>query len=336
MGVRLIRSVCALGLLSGACVEPFAGSSVQLDFAPGTQTITSVGRAPQPLQPPADTYFALWATDAVAAADGSTVDYVFEVQRFEIKPVIDQDSPCFIDLEGTRFPGLHVTQIANKVSEQTGVADPFNPPPGASDGDITDVLTARKRLSNLGDLQAVVKIVTSTSNFHYGASATECIEDNAAVDQSLFPPPRCTGDQSNALRLKLCKAAWAANPDFYEGSDKVFSLPLNGTYYGTVEGRNPINAGIVGGSAFFADEALAGMERYFITWQYKDLNGDGTADFPDGTPDADKTYGHTYMAGTARRVARGVISVAMQNAVDPSIGAAMTIFPNLAEDGTHF
>jgi hypothetical protein len=257
MGVRLIRSFFALGLGLGACVEPFAGSSVQLDFSSDTQSIARAGQTPAPLQPPPDTYFALYATDNVTDDAGATNAYVFAIQNFEIKPVIDQASPCFIDLEGTRFPGLHVTQIANKVSEATGIPDPFSPPTGATDGDITDVLTARKRVSNLGDLQGVVKAVVTTSNFKYGPVAADCVEDNAAVDKTQFPPARCTGDASNALRLELCTAAWKANPAFYEGSDKVFTLPLSGTYYGTVEGTNPINNGFVGGSSFFVDESLS-------------------------------------------------------------------------------
>lgn len=336
MGVRLIRSLCALGLGLGACVEPFAGSSVELNFSESTQTIGRAGQALEPLQPPPDTYLVLYAVDQVTDDTGRTVDYTFEVQRFEIKQLINQGSPCFIDLDGSRFPGLHVTQIANKVIEATGVDDPFNPGPGATEGDIIDVLTAMKRLSNLGELQSKVKAVVTTSNFKYGASATDCVEDNAGVDQTLFPPPQCTGDKSNALRLKLCTAAWQANPDFYEGSDKVFTLPLSGTYYGTVAGTNPINNGPVGGAAFFSDESLVNLDRYYIAWQYKDLNDDGTPDFPDGTPEVDKPFGHVYMSGVPRRVARGVVSAALQNASSPAIGAAMAIFPDLANDGTHF
>jgi hypothetical protein len=336
MGVRLIRSFCVLGLGLGACVKPFSGSSVQLDFTSSTQAITSAGKTALPLQPAADTMYGLYAVQDSIDAAGVTSSYVFPVQNFEIKPLLDITSPCFIDLEGTRFPGLHVTQIANKVSEQTGVADPFNPPPNASDGDISDVLTARKRIENLTNLQSVVKAVVSTSTFKYGPSAVACIEDTPSVDQTMFPPPTCTGDKSNALRLKLCKAVWAKNPDFYEGSDKVFTLPLNGTYYGTVEGTNPINNGFVGGSSVFVDESLTNIDRYFIAWQYKDMNGDGQPDIPDGTPDADKPYGHLYMAGTPRHIARGATSVTLVNPSDTSIGANMTIFPDLANDGTHF
>ncbi|MCE9574632.1 MAG: hypothetical protein K8W52_15900 [Deltaproteobacteria bacterium] len=325
-----------LGLGLGACVEPFAGSNVQLDFSGDTHTIQRAGQARAPLQPPVDTYYALWAVDTVTDDAGGTKDYVFAVQNFEIKPLIDQNSPCFIDLEGARFPGLHVTQFANKVKEQTGIADPFNAPAGATDGDISDVLTALKRLSYLGDLQSKVKAVVTTSNFKYGPSATTCLDDDAGADQTMFPPTNCTGPKSNALRLKLCKAAWAANPDFYEGSDKVFTLPLSGTYYGTVEGTNPINNGYVGGSGFFVDESLLDFDRYFITWQYKDLNGDGTPDYADNTPEDDKAFGHVYMSGIPRRVARGVISVALQSPENTSIGAAMSIFPDLANDGTHF
>ena len=49
------RALFGLGLalgLAGACVEPFDGSNIQIDFATAVQTATRPGQAPAPLQPP--------------------------------------------------------------------------------------------------------------------------------------------------------------------------------------------------------------------------------------------------------------------------------------------
>ncbi len=331
MGVRFI-SLCALTAAS-ACVTPFSGSDVQIDFSASTQ----IAGGPAANQPPGNTYYSLYAVQKGTDDTGTVVaNYLFEVQRFEIKRLIDLGSPCFIDLADARFPGLHVTEFANKVEEQTGIADPMNPPSGASPTDITDVLDAQTRVAKLENLQDMVKVVTDSSNVLYGASETSCIEDVPGVDQSKFPPPRCTGDQSNKLRLTLCEAFWKSNPEFYEGSDKVFTLPLAGHFRGMVEGQNPNNGSFIGGSEFFVDTVLTDPSSYLVTWQYKDLDGDGMPDFPVGTPAEDKPFGHTYMVGTPVRAARGVINVPLANRNDPSISAEMAIFSDLANDGTHF
>jgi hypothetical protein len=342
MGSRLVAWSCVLALGAGACVDPFSGSNVQIDFSAATQTATATGGAPAANQPPADTYDTLYAVQLEKDGSGTVTQAdLFEVQRFEVRHEIDPSSPCFIDLENARFPGLHVTEYANKVMEQTGITDPLNPPAGAPAGDVTDVLDANVRMSHLGGLASSLKVVTSFSTFQYGPSAApnDCIETDPGVDQTLFPPPECTGDASNALRLELCRAAWAsdAGKSYYEGSDKVYTLPLNGKLFGMVDGANPVNGVTVGGSQMFVDEVLDAFDGFTVNWQYKDLDGDGQPDYPAGTADADKSnIGYTYMTGTPVRAARGVINVFMTNPNDPAISAQMAIFPDLADDGLHF
>lgn len=346
-------AVCHLwpGLVMGvfclpACIEPNSGSNVQFDFGEGVQTATVAGVPSEEEQPPEDTYYALWAADYVYRdvnpADGRPdldmnneplVDqaFLFEVQRFEIRSAIDRSSPCFIDLEGTRFPGIHVTQFATAVRAATGITDPFLP--GQDPDDVSDVLTADRRASNLPLIESALKSVASYADFRYPAIGTQCANE-AGVDRMLIPPATCADPESNTLRLERCRLAWAANPEFYEGSDKVFTLPLNGRFFGMVEGMNPINNGFVGGSGFFVEPNLVDLEAYVLNWQYDDLDHDGAPDVPIGSPSS--PTGFPYMQGKPVQVTRGTFTVSLRHATNPRITATMAIFPNLGSDDVHF
>ncbi|HTJ45536.1 MAG TPA: hypothetical protein VL463_25705 [Kofleriaceae bacterium] len=333
MGVRFVPLCALLGV--SACVETFSGSDVQIDFSSATPTAARNG-TPQPNQPPQNTYYILYASQQETDDTGTVVkNYLFDALHFEIKPLIDTKSPCFIDTEGTRFPGLHVTEFANKVKEQTGITDPLNPPATATPGDISDVLDAQIRMGFLPALETQTKVVTDESDAQYGPSETTCIEDNAGADQTKFPPPNCTGEASNALRLKLCRAFWTANPHFYEGSDKVYMLPTAGFFRGLVNGTNPKNGSFIGGSEFLVDTVMT-ADAFVVTYQYKDLNGDGTPDYPDNLPDDVKKIGTVFMTGLPTHQARGVTNVQLVNAADGSINANMAIFNDVGNDGTNF
>jgi hypothetical protein len=336
----------ALGLLLflPACLEPFSGSNVQFDFAPAVQTAADRGATPQPEQPPADTYYAFYAADYVyrdvEPADGRPdldmngeplVDraYIFEVQRFEIKTVIDRASPCFIDVEGAPFPGIHITQHAAKMREVKGVMNPFDP--AVPRNDAIDVLTADRRVELLSQLEDDLKAVTSFSTFQYPATAAA---DNCGVMDQI-PHPTCTSNESNAVRLRICKDLWEqAGPDFYEGSDKVFTLPLNGKFYGMVEGMNPINDGFVGGAGVYVDEDLAGFDAFLVNWQFKDLNGDGAPDVPTGVEPSET--GYQYLTGRGERITRGLISASLRNLNDVTIRGTLAVFPDLGDDDVTF
>ncbi len=342
--VRADAGVLALVLAAAGCVEAFDGSNVQIDFNSGVQTNTRPGDTPQPDQPPANTHYVLYGADLVYQRDannrpvldvaGQPVilrSFLFEVQRFEIRSAIDRSSPCFIDLERTRFPGIHVTQYAAAVRAATGITDPFLP--GQDPDDVTDVLTADRRASNLPLIESALKAVTSYADFRYPAIGTQCANE-AGVDRMLIPPATCADPESNALRLERCRLAWAANPEFYEGSDKVFTLPLNGRFFGMVEGMNPINNGFVGGSGFFVDPNLVDLEAYVLNWQYDDLDHDGAPDVPIGSPSS--PTGFPYMQGKPVQVTRGTFTVSLRHATNPRITATMAIFPNLGSDDVHF
>jgi hypothetical protein len=337
-------------LAAGGCVAPFDGSNIQIDFAAAVQTATRDGQVPQPLQPPAHTHYELYAADQVFRLDpeGNPVldedghpileqTYLFAITSFEIRPVIDRGSPCFIELEDTRFPGLHVTQFEARVKEvieaEYGTDDPFAPllPSEAS----TDLLGAIRRNGNLALLEGALKAVTSHDPFRYppAAAAGQCPPSSADA----IPDPGCRDDDSNAQRLRVCRGWWADNPDYYEGSDKVFTLPLNGRFLGMVQGENPINGGRVGGSSMFVPVNLVGRDAYVLNWQYDDANGDGAPDFPpDLEPREESPVGYLYMAGTPREISRDVTTVPLRHPLAPSIKADLAIVPNLGHDDVHF
>ena len=226
--VRRVRAdvgVLALVLAAAGCVEAFDGSNVQIDFNSGVQTNTRPGDTPQPDQPPANTHYVLYGADLVYQRDannrpvldvaGQPVilrSFLFEVQRFEIRSAIDRTSPCFIDLERTRFPGIHVTQYAAAVRAATGITDPFLP--GQDPDDVTDVLTADRRASNLPLIESALKAVTSYADFRYPAIGTQCANE-AGVDRMLIPPATCADPESNDRKLKSgcrCTAMIAVEP----------------------------------------------------------------------------------------------------------------------------
>jgi hypothetical protein len=332
-------------------VESFSGSNVQIDFSAGV--LTPAGDDYDGERAPANTFFTLYAIDHVYQLDdeGNPIldgdgdplierSYLFGVQRFEIRPVIDLDSPCFIEVENTPYPGLHVTQVATRlkqdICDRLGM-DPTcfdlaitDPPPGATEEEIIDVITAEIRMGNLGDLQTLVKAVTTFSNYEYPGG---------------IPAPDLIDDSSNAERLERCQAAWAdeaasreaRDEAFYEGSDKVFTLPLNGTLYGMVEGMNPVNGvGLVGGSSMFVDEVLTGADAYTLNWQFKDHDGDGEPDYPADFDRDESETGYTFMSGLPEARTRGTVNVRLVSPLSDSTYAEVAIFPDLASDDLNF
>lgn len=357
VSTKLLATAALAAGASAGCVESFGGSNLQIDFSEATPV--SGGNSADGLQAPADSFFSFYAVQHIEDDDGNvTQSYLFEVNRFEIRPVINTASPCFIELEDAAYPGLHVTQFASEVREdicdRLGLDrhcfdDPLDPPVGASEGDVTDVLGADIRMDNLGDLQSQVKAVSTFSDFEYPAAQPDC---NATGDQ--IPAPDCTDDVSNAQRLAACRALWASGPDadedgitdIYEGSDKVFTLPLNGKLYGMVEGPNPINSGFVGGATIFVDEVLSDFDAFTVHWQFKDLDGDGEPDYPadffddvdgDGEPDhVESATGYPFMTGEPESRTRGVINARLTTPFSTAAFAEVAIFSDLSDDDVHF
>ena len=303
--------LCAVVALGG-CVDGFRGSNVQVDFSFATPAQAPAGATPRPSELPSNTHYRLFA---ISERDGS--EDTFELQRFEIHPIIDLNSPCFIDVgDHVPYPGVHVSQYRAKVEEVTGITDVANPPPGASEEDRIDAATAIQRQSNVnllaGDMG--IKVVTSASPGEYPPVDADC-------DGAGLPPRVCIDDASNARRLRLCQAAWDADPSLFEGTDRVLTAPLNGTTFGFVVGLNPINLAPVGGAQWFVDEALGGIDEYAIFFQ------------TDGVEDS---LGTLVLSGRPGSPTRGVRHVHMTSPTSTNITADLAVFEDLGEDNTQF
>jgi hypothetical protein len=304
----------AAALAVGGCVDGFPGSNVQIDLSPFTPAQAPVLGMGGPNDPAANSHFTL-----VAIQQDPAQDRLFEIERFEIHRLVDPSSPCFIDVGAhVAHPGLHVTQYAKKIEEDTGITDPANPPATATEHQKILVATALQRIANVSALAGPmgIKAVTSASTATYPAMAAAC---GGPVEQ--IPPPMCIDEVSNQRRLALCQAIWKANPDLFEGTDLVLTAPLNGVTHGTVTGGNPISAGVpVGGAQFFVDEALDNIDAYAIYSQVDDMNGPGTQ----------------LLFGRPTMPTRGVLHVHLVNLSNPMLSSEMAIFTDLGHDDVHF
>ena len=332
----------ALGFAAAAsgagCVDEFKGSNVQIDFAAAIPAQDKPGVPLVAGHVPANAHFRLYAINETKDETGVvTSSSLFELQRFEIQNVLNLSSPCLIDEDlRSRYRGVHVFQIANRIANDTGITDITNPPPESPERDLIELATAQERVSRARTVGAQVKAITSASPVTYPTIGTKC-SDAADFDATLIPPPNCADDESNRVRLLRCQDFWAANPDFYEGRDSILASPLNGIYAGVVVGRNPINQSAIGGSQFFVDEALGGFGAFAVYWQYDDADGDGQPDYPASVPMAERSsVGQLYMYGTASTITRGVQKVQMRSITNAALNANMAIFADLGEDNVHF
>ena len=303
------RWLTYVALLAG-CVDGFEGSNIQIDLSPRTPPQAPPSRAPSATELPSNIHFRLYAIKETDDRDA-----LFELQRFEIHRIVDPSSPCFIDAgPSAPFPGLHVTQFARKVNEVTGISDPTNPPDGSTQEQQILAATAKVRMDNLAVLagEGGVKAVTSASAGAYPDVDADCAGAG-------LPPAMCIEDGANARRLQICRAAWAADPLLFEGTDRVLTSPLNGTTFGFVDGANPVTQTPVGGAQLFVDNALDGVDEYAIFFQTDGIDEPGTL-FLSGRPAAGGT--------------RGVTHVHLESPLFPS--AELAIFANLDEDDVHF
>ncbi len=295
--------VIATGLLAlfAGCVDEFQGSNIQFDFSPATAVSGT------------SDHLTLYAYQ-----DDPLVGRLFELQRFEIHKVANLQSPCFIDV-GDHVPhaGLHVSQYAKVIGNDVGIPDITNPPANATEQAKITAATAVQRQNNVELLFGAggIKAVTSASSSTYSPVAADC----AAAEG--IPPPECADDVSNERRLAACQQAWHADPDFYEGTDRVLTSPLNGTAAGNVDGTNPINLAPVGGAQFYIDEVVTNFDGYALYTQPDNQTAPG---------------GDLVLFGTPGIPTRGVIHVHMTNAMTPSLFADLAIFSDLGQDDVSF
>jgi hypothetical protein len=157
--------------------------------------------------------------------------------------------------------------------------------------------------------------VTSASTAAYPAVSSGC---TGPAEQ--IPAPTCTDEASNQLRLRLCKTAWEADDQLFEGTDRVLTDPLNGTTHGMVLGANPLNMAPVGGAGFYVDDALVNIDAYAIYVQMDGVDGPGMQVF----------FGRPTM------VTRGVSHVHLTSPLSPMLTSEMAVFADLGEDDVHF
>jgi hypothetical protein len=299
-----------IGVLAG-CVEPFHGSNVQLDLSPAWPVQASPGATPKPNQLANGIHFAFYAVE-----NDATTSRLFEVQRFEVHRIVDLSSPCFIDVgPHVPFPGLHVSQYAMMIQQQTGITDLANPPATATQDQKIQAATAVQRETDVQLLASDmgINVVSSASDYSYPPVAIDCISPG-------IPPAMCTDTASNERRLEQCQAFWKSDPNYFEGTDRILTAPLDGTTHGMVDGENPINMAPVGGAQFYVDTDLGGIDQFAIYWQVDGMPGPGTL----------LVYGAPTMA------TRGVMHVHMTNALAPTLTADVAIFANLDQDNTSF
>jgi hypothetical protein len=185
-----------VSFVAAGCVDGFRGSNIQIDLATATPAQASQGAVPRPDQLPANVHFTIYGIQTATDRER-----LFALDTFEIHPIVDVSSPCFIDVgENVRFPGLHVSQFAKMVGEDVGIPDYRNPPAGATEAQKIDAATAAQRMINIGLLGADtgIKAVTSASVRQYPAVDADC---NGAG----LPPAMCTDAAANARRLAKCQ-----------------------------------------------------------------------------------------------------------------------------------
>jgi hypothetical protein len=317
-------------IVLAGCVDEFQGSNIELDFNSNTPAQAVYDGTSGTL--PANLHFSLYAFSS-----DDTTGYLFKVQDFEIHKIVDQTSPCFIDVgEHVPHPGLHVSQYLKVIEQDTGIPDPLNPPANASEANKIEAATAWKRDQNVNllyDDAGGIKVISDASSAVYPALASAC----GATDG--IPRPECTDDASNQRRLEMCQAFWKDNPTYFEGTDRVLTSPLSGTVRGMVDGNNPAAVGSqVGGAQFFVSSALAGIDTFAIYSQFDDADGDGVPDYPPGFPDSQKApTGQLYLYGKTTAPTRDVVHVHLKSPDSTSaVAAEMIIFPDLGEDNVHF
>lgn len=296
---------------------------MQLDLSPATPVQADVLAMPGPGELPAATHFTLYAIQEKTLPDMTKQDQLFEVVRFEVHHIVDPSSPCFIDVgDHVPYPGLHVTQFARRIQQDTGITDPTHPPPGATQPQIEAVATALARMAKIDMIttgSGSLVAVTSASTTPYPTMAADC---NGPSDQ--IPPPKCLDNASNQRRLQLCQQTWKQDPRLWEGTDRVLTAPLNGTTFGLV--LNPMTAlgPPVGGAQIFVDNALVGVDAYAIYFQ---------ADTP--PPGMDGPGTQLYF-GRPTMPTRGVFHVHLVSPINPALTAEMAVFADLGQDDVHF
>jgi len=311
---RIARSLslAAATLAVVGCVEPFDGSKMEIVMGNTTHIPGEPGGGGRP---PLDTHYEMYVLK-----DNRT----FKLVEFEVVFVIDPSDRCFIEDEESLYPGLHATQVPVKVEEDITEGGTHTP----TAEEAGDIYLAQKRVYEdfvkltLEDV-GVKSLVSHESGLTL--AGREMLYDLAGV-----PDPLDTSDAVNDARLAACNNVFNAHPLLYVGNDKVFSLPLNGEYFGNAKGRDPRNQAPTGGAKFDIELVLDDFDIMRINWNFND-----PAD-PRAAMYGESDVGYHYVAGTPIHRTRGVVNVILTNNFFGSLRGDVSIFTDLAEDDVMF
>lgn len=334
---KVIIANVVFAVTAGGCVDGFKGSNIEIDFRNRTASSEAFpvqaryGAAPAAGELPQNVQLTLYAVPNPAMPTA-----LVALTSFEIHRLVEPNSPCFIDTgEHVPHPGIHITQYANKIAEDTGITDIAHPPANATEDQKIRMATALQREENIVKLgvdlpdsagKVGMRAVTSASDAVYPPVAPDCSAP-AAGQGAMIPPPNCSDDASNQRRLQVCEDAWAAHPDLWEGTDRVLTLPLNGTTHGFVDGVNPVNLAPVDGAGWFLPMPLVNIASFAIFYK-----ADGDTSSGPGT----RLVTSVAMSKPTRGVTHITLAGAPLVMGDPPLIALMSIFNNLDDDSVNF
>ena len=149
-----------------------------------------------------------------------------------------------------------------------------------------------------------------------------------------MPAPDQIDDASNQQRLDACKRIFAKQRFYYVGSDKVFTLPINGVFYGVVAGSDPRTSAALGGAFFDVSQVLDKIDSLQINWQFNDSADPRKNDY--GAYPNLTGQGYYYMDGVPVVHTRGVVNVSLSNKWYSRISGEVAYFTDLAQDDVHF
>ena len=178
-----------------------------------------------------------------------------------------------------RYPGAPRHEVPRRIEQDTGIPDPTNPPPTA-----TERAEDRRR----DRVRSAIRTSwpSTTMRGHEGGddASTASLSgdgDGAAPTRRRSRTRRAPTRRPTSAGSQMCQEFWNDNPACFEGTDRVLTAPLNGTTSRHRRRHQPVNSALaVGGAQFFVDEALAGFDTFAIYTQYDDADGDGMPDYP--------------------------------------------------------
>lgn len=291
--------------LAAGCVDNVNVSKLEIFLRSGVH----IAGADDPAAPPSDTHYEIYVVKG---------DVTYPVAQIDILPVIRRADPCFIEMDEDRFPGLHSTKVVDKTIEDAMRGDPEVTPVEAG-----DIANAKVRVGNMQLLEESLKVMA----VHEPGLTNQAI----AALLAGVPGPDDIGDAANAQRLAACKEIFRQHPNYYVGTDKITTIPINGTYIGMVEAMDPRNGGFLGGGQISVDASFPDLDAVRVNWNFNDPNDPRRAGYPLSS------IGWHYLSGRAVQRVRGVYNVSLVNQdFGRRISGEISVYTDLSRDDVNF